>query len=109
VRAVLAPYIPSSLVALLSAVGIAALRVDASAVNGLIGQKTIALPPPALWPERQATTVVAGSVKIPVTWLALADERAWATGGGKPAAAPATLLRGRGVPGTSVKAAASRS
>jgi aconitate hydratase len=108
VRAVLAPYIPGSLVALLSAVGIAALRVDASALSALVGQKTIVLPPPAQWPERQATTVAAGSAKVPVTWLALADERAWATGGGKPAP-PATVLRGRGMPAVAAKAAASRS
>jgi aconitate hydratase len=109
VRAVLAAYIPAPLVALLSAVGIAALRVDASAVDGLLEHRTVALPPPAQWPEGQAMTVVAGSAKIPVTWLAVADERAWATGGAK-AAAPATVLRGRGIPaGVAAKAAASRS
>jgi aconitate hydratase len=108
VRAVLAPYIPASLVALLSAVGIAALRIDASAVQGFLAQKTIVLPPPAQWPERQATTVLAGSAKIPVTWLALADEWASATGGGK-SLPSANLMRGRGIPAAAAKAAASRS
>ena len=46
VRAVLAPFIPSGLVSLLSAAGIAALRVDAAAAKKLEGQKTIALPAP---------------------------------------------------------------
>ena len=44
VRAVLAAYIPSSLVALLSAVGIAAIRLDPAAAKVLKGQKTIVLP-----------------------------------------------------------------
>jgi aconitate hydratase len=108
VRAVLAPYIPASLVALLGAVEIAALRIDASAVQSLLAQKTIVLPAPAQWSERQATTVLAGSAKIPVTWLALADEWALANGGAKPV--PTTnLMRGRGMPGAPAKAAASRS
>jgi aconitate hydratase len=80
VRAVLAPYIPSGLVALLSAAGIAALRLDAGAAKGLKGQRTIALPAPSSWPERQATTVTVGAVRLPLTWLALGAERAWATG-----------------------------
>ncbi len=107
VRAVLAAYIPGSLVALLSAVGIAALRVDASAVRALRGQATIVLPPPSHWPERQATTVVAGSAKVPVTWLALGDERAWATGAAK-SAGPGQLARGP-ASASAGKAAATRS
>ncbi len=80
VRAVLAAYIPASLVTLLSAAGIAALRVDSATADRLEGQKTIALPPPSQWAEREPTTVVAGAAKVPVTWLALGPERAWATG-----------------------------
>jgi aconitate hydratase len=109
VRAVLAPYIPASLVALLSAVGIAPLRIDASAVQGLLGQKTIVLPPPAQWPERQATTVLAGSAKIPVTWLEFADEWAAATGVGKSSPTATNLMRGRSMPGAAAKTATSRS
>jgi aconitate hydratase len=84
VRAVLAPYIPSGLVALFSAVGIAAIRLDSSAVKGLRGQRTIALPGPSVWLERQAITVTVGTSKLPLTWLALGAERAWATGGAPP-------------------------
>jgi aconitate hydratase len=96
VRAVLASYIPSSLVALLSAAGIAALRIDAAAAKSLKGEKTIALPPPAQWPERQATTVSVGAAKLPLTWLALGAERAWATGAARPAglAAPRAVRSG---------------
>ena len=93
VRAVLAPYIPSSLVAIFSAAGIAAIRLDAAAAKGLKGQRTIALPAPSSWPERQSTPVTVGSGELPLTWLALGAERAWATGSA-PAAAP---KRGRSV------------
>jgi aconitate hydratase len=85
VRAVLAPYIPASLVALFSAAGIAAIRLEDAAASKLEGQKTIVLPAPSQWAEREATTVTAGTaggggVKLPLTWLALGSERAWATG-----------------------------
>src|SRR5688572_28800 len=49
VRAIVAPFIPSSAVALFSGVGIAALRVDAAGAKKLEGQKSIALPAPAQW------------------------------------------------------------
>jgi aconitate hydratase len=81
VGAVLAPYIPSALVALLSAAGIAAIRLDAASAKGLRGQRTIALPAPSQWPERAAATIAVGPTKLPLTWLARGPERAWATGG----------------------------
>ena len=81
VGAVLAPYIPSTLVALLSAAGIAAIRLDAASAKGLKGQRTIALPAPSQWPERAAATIAVGPTKLPLTWLARGPERAWATGG----------------------------
>ncbi len=81
VRAVLAPYIPSALVALLSAAGIAAIRLDADQAKLLIGEIAIALPAPSQWPERRVTMVTAGASALSVTWLALGAERAWVTGG----------------------------
>jgi aconitate hydratase len=80
VGAVLAPFIPSALVALFSAAGIAAIRLDAAAAKGLKGQRTIALPAPSQWPERAAASVTVGPTKLPLTWLARGLERAWATG-----------------------------
>jgi aconitate hydratase len=80
IGAVLAPYIPSALVALFSAAGIAAIRLDAGAASGLEGQRTITLPAPSEWAEGGPTNVTAGSAKLSLTWLALAPERAWATG-----------------------------
>jgi hypothetical protein len=42
------------------------------------------LPAPGQWAEREATTVSVGATKLPLTWLALGAERAWATGSAKP-------------------------
>ena len=96
VRAVLAPYIPGALVGLLSAAGVAAIRVDAATAKRLKGQKTIALPAPGQWAERQATTVRIGAAELPLTWLALGAERAWATGATKTVPlAPGARARGR--------------
>jgi aconitate hydratase len=81
VRAIVAPFIPSSSVALFSGLGIAALRVDPAAAKGLKGQRTIALPEPAKWPEKGPAVVTLGSQKVPLTWLALGAERAWASAG----------------------------
>jgi aconitate hydratase len=80
VRAVLAPFIPSGTVAMFSAAGIAALQYDAAEAKGLRGQKTISLPSPSQFAERGATRVALGAAKLPLTWLALGAERAWATG-----------------------------
>jgi aconitate hydratase len=93
VRAVLAPYIPSSCVALLSAAGIVAIRLDPPAAKGLKGQKTLALPPPGQWAERQATAVSVGGSKLPLTWLASGTERAWASGMTQPVTQTAARTR----------------
>jgi aconitate hydratase len=80
VRAVLASYIPSGLVALFSAAGIAAIRLEAAGLDEIQGQTAIALPALSHWPERKPITVVVGKAKILLTWLALGAERAWTTG-----------------------------
>jgi aconitate hydratase len=81
VRAIVAPFIPSSSVALFSGLGIAALRVDAAGAKGLKGQRTIALPETSKWSEKGPTVVTLGTQKVPLTWLALGSERAWASAG----------------------------
>lgn len=89
VRAVLAPFIPSATVSLLSGVGIAALQLDANGAKGLKGQLTITLPAPRSFGENEPTAVTLGSQKVMLTWLALGPERAWATAGtSRPAPAP---------------------
>jgi len=90
VRAVMAPYIPGPLVAILSAAGIAAIRLDGAASRGIKGQRTIALPPLSQWPEGKATSISIGSAELSLTWLALGTERVWPMGG----AAGSVLARG---------------
>ena len=81
VRAVIASFIPSGQVSLFSGVGIAALRYDAAGAKALKGQKTITLPAPATWSEKDATSVTAGTQKLSLTWLALGPERGWVAAG----------------------------
>jgi aconitate hydratase len=96
VQAVLAPFIPSGLVALLSGSGIAALQLDAAGLKGLRDEKSLLLPASARWAvETTATVVPAGKSKIPLTWLASSVERAWAgVGTARPAAKEAKTVRG---------------
>jgi aconitate hydratase len=95
VRAVIGSFIPSASVAVLSGVGIAAIRVDAAGQKALKGQKSVALPAPAHWPEGEAAAVAVGAQKIPMTWLARASERAWAGAGSARPAADAVRTRAR--------------
>jgi aconitate hydratase len=81
VRAVLAPFIPSGLVAVFSGAGIAAIQVDATAAKGLRGQKSLVLPAPGQWAEGDATNVSLGGGKVAMKWLALGAERAWTSAG----------------------------
>jgi aconitate hydratase len=81
VRAVIAPFIPSGMVALFSGAGIAAIEADAAAAKGLKGQKTIVLPAPAQWAEGQTTPIALGAAKVALRWLALGTERAWTSAG----------------------------
>jgi len=94
VRAVLAPFIPSGLVALLSGSGIAALHVDAAAQKGLRDEKSLALP--SRWEADRAVTVVpVGKSKVGLTWLASVVERAWASvGSARPSVKDAKSARG---------------
>jgi aconitate hydratase len=94
VRAVLAPYIPSSLVGLFSAEGIAAIRMDEGNAIDLKDEHTIAFPAPSDWPEWQSTPVSAGAVRLGLTWLARGAERAWATTGAPLGDRPRTKASG---------------
>ncbi len=95
VRAVLAPFIPAGLVALLSGAGIAALQLESSSMKGLREEKLLSLPAPARWAaDRTATVVTVGKAKVSITWLASAVERGWAgVGSARPPAKDATAGR----------------
>jgi aconitate hydratase len=96
VDAVLAPFIPSGLVALLSAAGIAALQLDAAGGRGLGDEKTVTFPASARWAEETTATVIpVGKSKVGLTWLASAVERAWAAvGSARPAPKEVRTARG---------------
>ncbi len=98
VRAVLAPFIPSGIVALLSGAGIAALQLDAGGVKGLRDEKVLALPPPSRWASDRTATVVTvgggGKTRVALTWLASVVERGWAgAGSARPSPPSAALSR----------------
>jgi len=78
-RAVLAPFIPSSAVATLASEGIAAFSIDAAGLEALKGQKSLTLPAPAQWGDTVAAT--AGKSKIDLRWLAVGAERGWTHAG----------------------------
>ncbi len=81
VRAILATFIPSGLVAVFSGVGIAAIQLDPEAAKGIRAQKTLFLPAPAQWAVRDTTPIALGAAKVGMTWLALGAERAWTSAG----------------------------
>ena len=98
VRAILAPFIPSSDVALFSGLGIAAIRIDAAgaaAVRAVKGPRTVALPEPGKWAEKGPTQVTIGAQKAALTWLAIGSERAWTAAGTAAGAARQTVSRSR--------------
>jgi aconitate hydratase len=84
VRAVVASFIPSATVAFLSGFGVVAIEIDLAALKALReakGARSLALPAPAQWGERESVSVSVGALKVPLTWLALGVERSWAGAG----------------------------
>src|SRR6185312_6468957 len=79
VRAVVAPFMPSTAVTALASEGIAAFTVDAGELKAFKGQKSFALPAPAQWGDKVPATV--GKTKVDVAWVATGVERAWTHAG----------------------------
>jgi len=79
VRAVVAPFMPSTAVTALASEGIAAFSVDATGLEALKGQKSLALPAPGSWGDTVAAT--AGKSPVDVGWSAIGVERAWTHAG----------------------------
>lgn len=76
VRAVIATELPSGLVSLLSAVGVAALVCDVGGMKTLRSAKSLALPAPA-----SELSVSTGGTKVSLLWPATKLEREWASAG----------------------------
>ena len=94
VRAVVAPFIPSALVTLFSASGIAALQADTTSLlapasaKGAAGKPakamSVELPAPAGWTKKDALVIAVGAAKVKFAWLASVREREWVTRGARP-------------------------
>ncbi|MDI1444789.1 aconitase family protein [Polyangium sp. 6x1] len=78
-RAVVAPFVPSTAVAALASEGIATFEVPPASLDGLKGQKSLSLPEPAAWGDKVGAVV--GEQTIEMTWLALGAERTWTHAG----------------------------
>ena len=84
-RAVVAVNLPLGLVTQLAGHGVVCLKIDEAGYKALKGSKELQIPAPAVLAASGAT-VTAGKVKVPVTWVAHATERAWVTAGASSAA-----------------------
>lgn len=94
VRAVIAPHIPSGVVALLAGTGILALRAAPDTIRVLQGQASVGLPAPSEWNGGRTFSVSAGGKALELTWLALGPERGWTTAGSaKSASAPTATIK----------------
>ncbi|MCA9633147.1 MAG: 3-isopropylmalate dehydratase [Myxococcales bacterium] len=76
-RAVVAPYVPSALVPLLSGLGVLALSADSETVSRLAQQAELVLPAPESWDGEKTLHAKAGDQQFELTWLALDAERNW--------------------------------
>jgi len=79
VRAVVAPFVPSTAVSALASEGIAAFTVDAAALKAIKGQKVVSLPAPAQWGD--TVPLMFGKARVDAAWLATGVERAWTHAG----------------------------
>jgi aconitate hydratase len=78
-RAVVAKHVPIGLASQFAGHGVVALVVDDAGLKALKASKDVQLPAPAALAAPGAS-VIAGKVKVNVTWLAMATERGWLAG-----------------------------
>src|SRR5882724_10043437 len=81
VRAVIAPFIPTSLVPLLSGLGILALRAEVETMKKLKGQPSLALPEPDTWDGKATISAQVGSQSVDLSLLPIGVERDWTRSG----------------------------
>jgi len=88
VRAVIAPFIPTSLVPVLSGLGILALRGELESLKKLKTQPSLALPEPESWDGKAIISAQAGGQTVDLSLLAIGVERDWTRSGTARSAAP---------------------
>jgi len=81
VRAVLAPFIPSSAIAALASEGIATFLADERALASLRRQKVLTLPAPSQWGDTVDLVADAPHLEVSVSWPATGMERTWTHAG----------------------------
>ena len=79
VRAIVAPFVPSTAVSALASEGIATFTAPAAELDALKGQRSLALPAPTQWGDTVPATV--GKRSVLMAWLATGLERAWTHAG----------------------------
>ena len=88
VRALIAPFIPTSLVPVLSGLGILALRADVEVLKKLKAAPTLVFPEPETWDGKATISAQAGSQSIDLNVLAVGVERDWTRAGTARSSAP---------------------
>jgi aconitate hydratase len=92
-KAVIAPFVPSGLVAILAAAGILALGADATVMKSLKGQKVISVSPVTTATDGSVTVTTQSKTKVNLSWLAVGIERSWTFSGTSRPAPPAARAR----------------
>ncbi|HEY3593211.1 MAG TPA: hypothetical protein VGL13_05035, partial [Polyangiaceae bacterium] len=93
IKAVIAPFVPSGLVALFAGAGILALSADATTLRSLKGQKTLSISPVTSSTDGAIAVNTPSRGRIDLAWLAVGAERGWTlTGSSRPSP---TVLRQR--------------
>jgi hypothetical protein len=80
-KAVIAPFVPSGLVAILAGAGILALGAEAAVLKSLKGQKAINVSPVTAATDGAVVVTTQNKAKINLSWLAVGIERSWTFSG----------------------------
>jgi aconitate hydratase len=92
-KAVIAPFVPSGLVAILAGAGVLALGAEPAVLKSLKGQKTISVSPVTAATDGSVTVTTQSKAKVNLSWLAVGIERSWTfSGTSRPTPSPS---RGR--------------
>jgi aconitate hydratase len=81
VRAVIAPFIPTSLVPVFAGLGILPLRADLEALKKLKGLPSLSLPEPETWDGTSTISAQAGNQTVDLSLLPIGVERDWTRAG----------------------------
>jgi hypothetical protein len=89
VRVIIAPFIPTALVPMLSGLGILTLRAELETLKKLKAQSSLALPEPEAWDGKSSIAAQAGGQTVDLSLLPVGVEREWTRSGTARSPAPA--------------------